>query len=140
MEANRSKFGTKRHSREMKRRAVEKREENNWTWKETQTWVKKTFNQDYKLHNVYLNGREPHRDGSFHTDNDADRTVVLYFNSWKPSWGGFTQFMRSEIDHTIVPPILGRLVNFRSDILHKAYAYCNSNCPIRITAAFKLKL
>jgi predicted Zn-ribbon and HTH transcriptional regulator len=46
MEAKRSKTGNKRYSREMKRRAVEKREENNWTWKETQAWVKKTFNQD----------------------------------------------------------------------------------------------
>ena len=102
--------------------------------------IKKFFDVDYKFVNVYLNGHEPLRHGSFHTDGDADRTVILYITPWKPAWGGFTQFMRSERDHTIVPPILGRLVNFRSDILHKAYAYCNSNCPMRITAAFKLLL
>lgn len=52
MEANRSIMGTKRYSREMKRRAVEKREENNWTWKETQDWVKKTFNQDIPYNSI----------------------------------------------------------------------------------------
>lgn len=46
MEAKRSKTGNKRYPREMKRKIVEKREEKNWTWKETQTWVKKTFNED----------------------------------------------------------------------------------------------
>mgnify|MGYP001039943006 FL=1 len=102
--------------------------------------IKKFFDVDYKLATVYLNGNESLRHGSFHTDGDADRTVILYITPWEPAWGGFTQFMRSERDHTIVPPILGRLVNFRSDILHKAYAYCNSNCPMRITAAFKLLL
>ena len=102
--------------------------------------IKKFFDVDYKLNSVYLNGHESLRHGSFHTDGDADRTVILYITPWEPAWGGFTQFMRSERDHTIVPPILGRLVNFRSDILHKAYAYCNSNCPMRITAAFKLLL
>ena len=102
--------------------------------------IKKTFNQDYKLTDVYLNGHESLRHGSFHTDDDADRTVILYVTPWEPAWGGFTQFMKSERDHVIVPPILGRLVNFRSDIIHKAYAYCNSNCPMRITSAFKLLL
>ena len=66
--------------------------------------------------------------------------MILYITPWEPAWGGFTQFMISERDHTIVPPILGRLVNFKSDILHKAYAYCNQSCPMRITAAFKLLL
>ena len=102
--------------------------------------IKKFFDVDYKLVNVYLNGYESLRHGSFHTDLDADRTVILYITPWKPAWGGFTQFMISERDHTIVPPILGRLVNFRSDVLHKAYAYCNQSCPMRITAAFKLLL
>ena len=102
--------------------------------------IKKFFDVDYKLVNVYLNGYESLRHGSFHTDLDADRTVILYITPWKPAWGGFTQFMISERDHTIVPPILGRLVNFKSDILHKAYAYCNQSCPMRITAAFKLLL
>ena len=102
--------------------------------------IKRTFNQDYKLNNVYLNGREPQRDGSFHTDGDADRTVVLYFNSWQPAWGGFTQFMKSERDHIIVAPIKGRLINFKSDLIHKGYAFSNQNCPMRITAAFKLLL
>ena len=102
--------------------------------------IKKFFDVDYKLVNVYLNGYESLRHGSFHTDLDADRTVILYITPWKPAWGGFTQFMISERDHTKVPPILGRLVNFRSDVLHKAYAYCNQSCPMRITAAFKLLL
>ena len=102
--------------------------------------IKKFFDVDYKLNSVYLNGHEPLRHGSFHTDGNADRTVIFYITPWEPAWGGFTQFMRSERDHTIVPPILGRLVNFRSDILHKGYAFCNQNCPMRITAAFKLKL
>ena len=101
--------------------------------------IKKFFNQDYKLEDVYLNGHEALRNGSFHQDL-CDRTVLLYITPWEPAWGGFTQFMISERDHTIVPPILGRLVNFKSDILHKAYAYCNQSCPMRITAAFKLLL
>ena len=102
--------------------------------------IKKTFDQNYKLVNVYLNGHEPLRHGSFHIDGDAQRTVILYLTPWKPAWGGFTHFMKSERDHVIIPPILGRLINFRSNILHKAYAYCNQNCPMRITVAFKLKL
>ena len=102
--------------------------------------IKKTFNYNFKLEKVYLNGHEPLRHGSFHIDNDADRTVILYITPWESAWGGFTQFMISEKDHVIIPPILGRLVNFKSDIIHKAYAFCNQNCPIRITAAFKLKL
>ena len=102
--------------------------------------IKKFFNYDYKLVNVYLNSHEPLRSGSFHIDNDADRTVILYITPWEPAWGGFTHFMKSERDHVIIPPILGRLINFKSKLVHKAYAYCNSNCPIRITAAFKLTL
>ena len=102
--------------------------------------IKKFFNYDYKLVNVYLNGNEPLRNGSFHTDDDADRTVILYITPWKPAWGGFTHLMKSEKDHVIIPPILGRLINFKSDIIHKAYSFCNQNCPMRITAAFKLTL
>ena len=102
--------------------------------------IKKTFNQDYKLEDVYLNAYEPLRNGSFHVDGDADRTVIIYITPWEPAWGGFTHFMKSQKDHAIIPPILGRLVNFKSNLIHKAYAYCNSNFPIRITAAFKLKL
>ena len=102
--------------------------------------IKKFFNYDYKLVNVYLNGHEALRNGSFHIDKGADRTVILYITPWEPAWGGFTHFIKSENEHMIIPPILGRLINFRSDILHKAYAYCNQNCPMRITAAFKLKL
>ena len=102
--------------------------------------IKKFFNYDYKLVNVYLNGHEALRNGSFHIDNNADRTVILYITPWEPAWGGFTHFVKSEKEHMIIPPILGRLINFKSDMLHKAYAYCNQNCPMRITAAFKLKL
>ena len=102
--------------------------------------INKTFNYNYKLVDVYLNGHEPLRHGSFHIDGSADRTVILYLTPWNPAWGGFTHFMKSQKDHAIIPPILGRLVNFKSNLIHKAYAYCNSNCPIRITAAFKLKL
>ncbi len=52
MEAKRSKTGNKRYPREMKRKIVEKREEKNWTWKETQTWVKKTFNEDIPYNSI----------------------------------------------------------------------------------------
>ena len=102
--------------------------------------IKKFFNQDYKLEDVYLNGHEALRHGSFHIDGSADRTVILYLTPWNPAWGGFTHFMKSEKDHVIIPPILGRLINFKSDIIHKAYSFCNQNCPMRITAAFKLTL
>ena len=102
--------------------------------------IKKFFNYDYKLVNVYLNGHEALRNGSFHIDNDADRTVILYITPWEPAWGGFTHFIRSDKEHVVFAPLLGRLVNFQSNLIHKAYAYCNSNCPMRITAAFKLKL
>ena len=102
--------------------------------------INKTFNYNYKLVDVYLNGHEALRNGSFHTDTDGDRTVILYITPWKPAWGGFTHFMKSEKDHVIIPPILGRLINFKSDIIHKAYSFCNQNCPMRITAAFKLTL
>ena len=102
--------------------------------------IKKIFKQDYKLVDVYLNGHEALRHGSFHIDGSADRTVILYLTPWNPAWGGFTHFMKSERDHVIIPPILGRLINFKSDIIHKAYSFCNQNCPMRITAAFKLTL
>ena len=102
--------------------------------------INKTFNYNYKLVDVYLNGHEPLRHGSFHIDGSADRTVILYLTPWNPAWGGFTHFMKSERDHVIIPPILGRLINFKSDIIHKAYSFCNQNCPMRITAAFKLTL
>tara|TARA_B100001113_G_scaffold180542_1_gene147796 strand:- start:1022 stop:1534 length:513 start_codon:yes stop_codon:yes gene_type:complete len=102
--------------------------------------IKKRFNQDYKLKDVYLNAHEPLRNGSFHIDDNADRTVILYITPWEPAWGGFTHFIRSDKDHSVIAPVLGRLVNFQSKLVHKAYAYCNSICPIRITAAFKLKL
>ena len=102
--------------------------------------IKKFFNYNYKLVDVYLNGHEALRHGSFHTDDDADRTVILYITPWKPAWGGFTHFMKSEKEHAMVAPLFGRMINFRSDIMHKAYSFCNQNCPMRITAAFKLKL
>ena len=102
--------------------------------------IKKFFNYNYKLVDVYLNGHEALRNGSFHTDTDGDRTVILYITPWKPAWGGFTHFMKSEKEHDVIAPLYGRMINFRSDIIHKAYSFCNQNCPIRITAAFKLKL
>lgn len=52
MEANRSKTGNKRYPREMKRKIVEKREEKNWTWNETQIWIKKTYNIDIPLETI----------------------------------------------------------------------------------------
>ena len=102
--------------------------------------IKKFFNYNYKLEDVYLNGHEALRHGSFHIDSDADRTVILYITPWKPAWGGFTHFMKSEKEHAVIAPVCGRMINFRSDIMHKAYSFCNQNCPMRITAAFKLKL
>ena len=102
--------------------------------------IKKFFNYDYKLVDVYLNGHEPLRDGSFHIDADADRTVILYVTPWIPSWGGFTHFMKSEKEHSVIAPLFGRMINFNSTIPHKAYSFSNQNCPLRITAAFKLKL
>ena len=102
--------------------------------------IKKFFNYDYKLVGVYLNGNEPLRDGSFHIDADADRTVILYVTPWIPSWGGFTHFMKSEKEHSVIAPLFGRMINFNSNIPHKAYSFSNQNCPLRITAAFKLKL
>tara|TARA_R100000152_G_C6681860_1_gene115528 strand:- start:167 stop:700 length:534 start_codon:yes stop_codon:yes gene_type:complete len=102
--------------------------------------IKKIFNQDYKLVDVYLNGKEALRNGSFHRDEDADRTVMLYITPWQPAWGGFTHFMKSEKEHVIIPPITKRAINFRSDILHKGYSFCNQNCPMRIVVVFKLKL
>ena len=96
-------------------------------------------NYNYKLIEVYLNGNEALRNGSFHID-DADRTVILYIGDWEPAWGGFTHFMKSEKEHAVIVPLFGRMINFRSDISHKAYSFCNQNCPMRITAAFKLKL
>ena len=102
--------------------------------------IKNFFNYDYKLVDVYLNGHEPSRDGSFHIDGDADRTVILYITPWEPAWGGFTHFMKSEKEHDVIAPLMGRMINFKSSIIHKAYSFCNQNCPIRITAAFKLKL
>jgi hypothetical protein len=102
--------------------------------------IKKTFNQNYKLNDVYLNLHESLRDGAFHTDQDADRTVILYITDWYPAWGGFTHLMKSPMEHNIVAPIPKRLLNFKSDIVHKAYSYCNQNCPGRITVAFKLGL
>ena len=101
--------------------------------------IKKFFNQDYKLEDVYLNGHEALRNGSFHQDL-CDRTVLLYITPWEPAWGGFTHFMKSEKEHAVIAPVCGRMINFRSDIMHKAYSFCNQNCPMRITAAFKLKL
>ena len=102
--------------------------------------IKKFFNYNYKLEDVYLNGHEALRHGSFHIDSDADRTVILYITPWKPAWGGFTHFMKSEKEHAVIVPLFGRMINFRSDISHKAYSFCNQNCPMRVTAAFKLKL
>ena len=102
--------------------------------------IKNFFNYDYKLVDVYLNGHEPSRDGSFHIDGDADRTVILYITPWEPAWGGFTHFMKAEKEHDVIAPLMGRMINFKSSIIHKAYSFCNQNCPIRITAAFKLKL
>tara|TARA_R100000152_G_C6682804_1_gene116261 strand:- start:117 stop:629 length:513 start_codon:yes stop_codon:yes gene_type:complete len=102
--------------------------------------INKTFNYNYKLVDVYLNGHEPLRHGSFHIDGTADRTVILYITPWKPAWGGFTHFMKSQKEHDVIAPIYGRLINFKSDIPHKGYSFCNQNCPMRITAAFKLKL
>ena len=103
--------------------------------------IKKHFNYDYKLQDVYLNGQWPGRDGEFHTDANADRTVILYITPWEdPSWGGFTHFMRSPMEHVVIPPLTGRMVNFRSSLMHIGYSYQNQNCPLRITAAFKLLL
>ena len=102
--------------------------------------IKKFFNQDYKLKDVYLNGHEALRNGSFHIDGDADRTVILYITPWKASFGGFTHFLKSEKEHSVIAPLYGRMINFNSNIPHKAYSFSNQNCPMRVTAAFKLKL
>jgi len=102
--------------------------------------IKEKFNQDYKLQDVYMNGQEPLRNGSFHVDGDADRTVVIYLPPYRPAWGGFTHLLKSATDHEIISPLPARLINFKSSLLHKAYAFANSNCPCRFTVCYKLKL
>ena len=75
MEAKRSIGGTKRFPRDIKWQTVEKREEENWTWKQAQAWVKKTYNIDVKentmrtwrlWYNMKLQGFDGHSSAENH--------------------------------------------------------------------------
>lgn len=82
MEAKNSLLGTKRYPREMRRRTVEKREEKNWTWKETQTWVRKTYNKDVALGTIMYWGQW-YRDEKLGLTGGSSAETV---NRRKPNW------------------------------------------------------
>ena len=118
MEANRSKFGTKRHSREMKRRAVEKREENNWTWKETQTWVKKTFNQDISYNSISKWGSW-YRDEKLGLTGGSSAEVV---NSKNPRWNQHElQELKAGIDLGLTQTEIALCMNEDEELNYRRY-------------------
>ena len=101
------------------------------------------LNKNYKLGRVYFNGQYHGREGSFHIDDNDEKnsTVIIYTNkvySW--GWGGFTEFIDPEAgEHKVVAPILYRAVYFPANILHKAYAFTQQDCPMRTSLNFKLE-
>jgi hypothetical protein len=105
--------------------------------------INKQLNIKFKLGRVYFNGQYPGREGAFHTDDDSPKnhTVIIYTNkvySW--GWGGFTEFIDPKSgDHKVVAPVLYRAVFFPANILHKAYAFTQQDCPMRTSLNFKLE-
>ena len=100
--------------------------------------IKQTLNLDIPLLSCYFNGQLSKKDGDLHQDYN-EKSVILYVAKSKPEWGGFTQF----VDPThpekqiIIPPLLGRLVCFPGNIIHKAYAYSHDYNPIRVSLVYK---
>ena len=98
--------------------------------------IQKEFNLDTQLKRVYFNGQWPKMDGDLHTDG-CFKTALIYISTYKFGWGGFTEFVDGD-EHFVIPPIQNRIAIFPGDILHKGYSYTDSNCPMRISLAFKL--
>ncbi len=87
---------------------------------------------------VYFNGQWPGRDGGFHSDA-GKKTALLYVSDYDPEWGGFTQFLSDAGNEIIISPRTNRLVLFDAPIKHKAYSFCNQDCPMRISLAYKIE-
>lgn len=104
--------------------------------------LKKTLDVDFRIERAYLNGQWNGRDGNFHTDDDSEDalTVLVYLNSeYDLEWGGFTQFIDLEKGISVVEtPQFNRALVFKGNNLHKSYAFCYQNCPMRVTLAIKL--
>ena len=100
--------------------------------------IKQTLNLDIPISSCYFNGQFPKRDGDLHQDY-CEKSVILYVTKSKPECGGFTQFV--DLTHPekqiIIPPLLGRLVCFPGNIIHKGYAYSYDNNKMRVSLVYK---
>jgi len=105
--------------------------------------INQKLNTNFKLGRVYFNGQWFGRDGAFHIDDDDgnNHTVIIYTNQvYTFGWGGFTEFIDPETKENVtVTPTLYRAVSFPANILHKAYAFTQQDCPMRTSLNFKLE-
>ncbi len=99
--------------------------------------IQKLLNKSYKIERIYFNGQWPNRNGDLHQDG-CEKTALIYISEYYPNWGGFTQFVFSSKKEFIISPIQNRLVIFPGMLIHKGYSFCDQNCPMRISLAYKL--
>lgn len=100
-------------------------------------YIQNILKKEYKIERIYFNGQWPNRNGDIHVDG-CEKTALIYVSEYYHNWGGFTQFVFDDNQELIISPVQNRLVLFPGMIMHKGYAFCNQECPMRISLAYKL--
>ncbi len=100
--------------------------------------IKKYLNiNQCEIERIYFNRQTFEQNGMFHTDG-CDRTVLVYISEYDYEWGGFTQIKTRDEGYKFIIPIQKRMVSFPGMFLHKGFSYSYSQCPPRISLAYKL--
>jgi len=92
-----------------------------------------------KLSRVFANGQTYGQDGDWHQDRvDKDNYTFVYYanSSWKPEWGGETDF---QIDNKIqsYSPEVNKGIFFPGFITHRGLAPSRDCYALRVTIAYQ---
>lgn len=104
--------------------------------------TKNILKQSFELTTIQLNAQSLGQNGSPHTDDNSDYTLMVLLNSkWEKKWGGSFQFMETpDASSKIVKSIdyiPGRIVFFKGEIPHRGLAPIEPYI-VRKTLVFRL--
>lgn len=103
--------------------------------------IQNLLQMKFRVLRIYVNGQNYGQDGQFHTDDDREKTytAIMYLSDCDSDFGGFTQFKISN-NITCIEPLFGRLIVFRSDVVHRALApFRAGGHQLRLVLVYKLQ-
>tara|TARA_R100001510_G_scaffold30774_1_gene27483 strand:- start:2174 stop:2656 length:483 start_codon:yes stop_codon:yes gene_type:complete len=98
---------------------------------------KQDYLENLKLVRAYVNIFSPREYCFFHSDEDANKTLIYYPNlDWDLNEGGETKFVSDNNTLVSVLPVPGRIIIFDSKIVHCATSFKDRH---RFSVVFKFR-